>query len=676
VSKSRYSIRWLRASLMGAVALLVAVAAMSSQALARTGASTFTPLPGSVTKTSDRATGTYHAPAMSVEVVLKASHGAALQRLLGNLYDAKSSEYQHWLSSGSFDRQFAPSRTERAAVIRYLRASGLSLKSSDSPFLVRATGSSATVSTAFRSDILTYRDRRGMSYFSNATAAELPAGIAHGVLGVLGLSNTVRLESSNTLKRVNNVMPNHSRGGSPSNCETPYPSVNTLIDLYVNNETLSFGYGAGPGCNGLTPSQTNSIYDAPDVGPRGKGEGVNLAVFELSAYQESDIDTWAHTFYGRGYNPPLENINVDGGPLNPRCPTGDTCPPTWNYYAGDIEVDADIENQLSVAPDARHIIVYNAPNDETGQTELDEYTAIAQQDTADSVSSSWGLCENDAGASYAEAENQVFEQMAAQGQSVFGSAGDTGAFDCIRDGTGNRVNVDDPSSQPWVTSVGGTTFDGFNPGQNANPSYPRGEEMVWNVDNLCNESADEYGQTGYFWCTASGAGGGGSSQFWGRPYYQQGPGVQNRDTVYGNGSTNCSLARVGTPCREVPDVSADADEFTGYAEYCTGSSATLYSVCATISSNAPGWFEIGGTSLSSPLWSAIIGDRDGYTGHRTGSASALLYAMFNQNDSRYFHDITGIDQFMNNNGLYPTTPFYDMATGIGTPIMSSIITGS
>jgi hypothetical protein len=31
-------------------------------------------------------------------------------------------------------------------------------------------------------------------------------------------------------------------------------------------------------------------------------------------------------------------------------------------------MDADIETQLAIAPDVSHLIVYNAPNDFTGQT--------------------------------------------------------------------------------------------------------------------------------------------------------------------------------------------------------------------------------------------------------------------------------------------------------------------
>jgi kumamolisin len=405
-----------------------------------------------------------------------------------------------------------------------------------------------------------------------------------------------------------------------------------------------------------------------------------MAVFELSAYQQSDIDTWAQTFYGPGYTPPLSNVDIDGGPLAPQCPVGDTCPPQYNGYNGDIEVDADIEMQLAIAPDAKNLIVYNAPNDFTGQTELDEYTAIANADQAEVISSSWAECENDVTAGYVQAENTVFEQMALQGQSMFGAEGDTGAFECIRSDGTTIVNVLDPPSQPWVTSVGGTSFNEFNPGANPHPSYPANTETVWNVDSLCSNAPagpanDNEG--GFFWCGATGAGGGGSSQWWGRPFYQRGPGVNNPYTTRANGTTQCALAQTGTPCREDPDISANADEYTPYAEYCTGNASTPYSTCADYDNgNVPGWFGIGGTSLSSPFWSAIIADRDGYQGHRSGNINPLLYTLFNLAPSVYFHDITGLHGTAGNNGLEPETPGYDEATGIGTPKMRALITES
>jgi subtilase family serine protease len=659
----------------GAFGASVAVAAAPSSS------PQFVAMKGSVPATTDAKTGAYQSSRMSVEVVLAPSHQAALNAQLAAVYNRNSPQYQRWLSKGQFAARYAPSAATRSAVASYLRSGGLKVTFA-SPFLVRATGSSRQVTAAFRTTLSTYRGRHGVTYFSNSAAVRLPSTLVSGVAGVVGLTNTARTHAM-VQRAAGATRPAGkaaASSASSASCETGYPTRQDFFNLVNNGTGFAFGYGGGPGCSGLTPSQTNSLYGAPNVGARGKGAGVTEAVFELSAYQESDIDTYAHQFFGAGYNPPLENVTVDGGPLNPVCPAGDTCPASIEGYAGDIEVDADIEQQIAVAPDVSHLIVYNAPNDFTGQTELDEYQAIANADAASVVSSSWAECENDAGSALVQAENTIFEQMALQGQSVFSSAGDTGAFECIRSDGTTIPNVLDPSSQPWVTAVGGTSFESDNPGTSAHPAYPAGVESVWNVDNLCNSSANEGGTSanplsGFFWCGEVGAGGGGNSQFWGRPFYQRGPGVTSKYSTTGNGTTQCSLAKQGTPCRETPDISANADEYTPYAEFCTGSAATPNSVCATIDTTPAGWFGIGGTSLSSPVWSAIIADRDSYQGHRSGNINPLLYLLYNLDPGRYFHDITATGA-ASNNGLFPAIRGYDLATGIGSPKMAALITGS
>jgi subtilase family serine protease len=662
------------AAFTGALGSVAATAAPASEMVA---------LANSVSPTTDTIVGGYSSSNMQIEVALAPRDQAGMNSLLAALYDKNSPLYHQWLKTGQFDARFAPTSSTVKDVTSFLSASGLKVLSSDSPFLVRASGSSTQVADAFNTTLSTFKDPQGIKYFSNSTPVMMPRDIAGDSLGVIGLSNTSRPFS--TTKRVRGTFRPLGAflGSNHNSCETGYVTKQQLFN-YVNNGTgFAYGYGGGPDCSGLTPSQTNSIYSAPNLGPRAQGQGVTLGLFELSAYQASDIDTWAHQFYGPGYTPPLENVTVDGGPLAPVCPTGDTCPPDYNGYSGDIEVDADIENQLAVAPDAAHLVVYNAPNDYTGQTELDEYTAIAKDNVADVVSSSWAVCERDNSAAYAQAENLVFQQMASQGQSMFASAGDTGAFACIRSDGGTVVNALDPGVQPYVTSVGGTTLDTDNPGTNPHPLYPGPTEAVWNVDSLCSQQGANSGndeQGGYYWCAATGAGGGAPSIYWGAPAWQTGPGVVSSYSTHGNGSTNCSLAAVGTLCRETPDVSANADEYTPYAEYCTGNANTPYSTCATINDGG-GWFGIGGTSLSSPLWSAIIADRDSLKGKRTGNAAAFLYGLSNADALLYFHDITqlghevtGNYQIPINNGLFPETPRYDMATGLGTPIMATIIT--
>ena len=641
-------------------------------------------IPGSYLAVHATKTGQMSASRMSVEVVLQPGNEAGLNSLLSGLYTQGSADYGHWLAAGQFAAEFAPSRATVQAVTSYLQGKGMKVQRTSSPFLLRAVGSSAQVDTAFATTIENYRNAKGVKFFSNDSAASVPASLASIVKGVVGLTNTVRLQPNLQ------VTPSRStgKGSSEPSCEIPYPTNLAQLQAIPANGPFN-GYGGGPGCSGLTPSQTNSIYNAPKAGSRAKGAGANVAVFELSAYNHSDIGTWARTFYGSGYQPRLVNINVDGGPLAPntsQCPVGDTC---FYGYGGDDEVEADIEQDLAIAPDANSVLVYNAPNDETGQTELDEYTTIANQDIADSISTSWGLCEPDAGLAYAQAENLIFEQMAAQGQSIFASSGDTGAFECIRDGTFSDyapLESLDPASQPWVTSTGGTSFTSFDPGDNPSPSYPGRAEQVWNTIDICSgNNSSTATSTGIVDCGAYGAGGGGHSIFWPMPNYQRGPGVINADTV--SGPSNCALAGKGQPCREEPDISTNADPLTGYAEYCTGSSyvspnptGTDYeSSCLglTKTPGAPGWFHIGGTSLSAPFMAAVFSDRDAFHGHRAGNANYLLYALYDNPGSRAadFHDITGFHQVSNNNGFYPTTPGFDEATGIGTPNLTGLITG-
>src|SRR5579863_1165548 len=587
---------------------------------------------------------------LTVTTVLQPSNGVQLNSLLAALYTPGSSQFHQWLSKGEFNAYFAPGASQIAQVRSYLVQSGLTVISSPTPFLVRATGTTTQVEAAFHTTINDYIAANGQSFFQNDTVVQIPLSLSGLVVAVTGLSNSAQMHPHYVTTR---------QGASYAGRAVPL-------------------YGAGPGGSGLTPSQTSSLYGANKVyqlGNKGKGKGATLAVFELSGYTPADIAVYEHQFFGSSENVPLVDINVDGGPVTPQCPKGDSCgpfgpPPCANGcdsadFTGDIEVNADIETQIAIAPKIDRVLVYNAPNDLLGITVVDEYFQIANDDQADSISSSWGACEKDAGLTSIKAESVAFEQMAAQGQSMFASSGDTGAFDCLRGSGFPGLNVDDPPSQPFVTGGGGTSFGTFDPGSNLHPSYPTGFETVWNVLDQCS-SANEGA------CVGTGASGGGVSTVWARPSYQNGPGVTSSFSQVG---PYCSQAANGQFCREVPDVSANADEFTPYAEYCTGD-PTTNSTCATFSSGLtpPGWFGIGGTSLSSPLWSGIIALWDSVHGARFGNANPELYELFRSTHSysQFFHDITGKNQTENNNGFYPTTPNYDMTTGIGTPIISAI----
>ncbi len=142
------------------------------------------------------------------------------------------------------------------------------------------------------------------------------------------------------------------------------------------------------------------------------------------------------------------------------------------------------------------------------------------------------------------------------------------------------------------------------------------------------------------------------------PFTRLGPGVISKYTTYGNGTTQCSLAKVGTPCRATPDVSANADENTPYAEFCTGNANTPFSVCGTFSQFQT---QPDGSVLAARVYHRPSGQRSSPTVTASGipangNANPLLYLLYNLDYHGYFHDITGVGQSVNNNGFYPTTP--------------------
>ena len=253
-------------AVLGASSLFAAQAGASSTShTSSTAASGYAALVDSVSPTTDRIIGNYSSRAMSVELVLAPRNAAGLQDLLKSVYTPKSAGYGKWSKSGQFDSDFAPTRAQTEAVTRYLTSKGLVIQKSASPFLVDATGSSTRIAAAFRTNLRNFRDTHGVTYFSNSTAVELPRTFASEVLGVVGLTNSVRAHD-----QVQHL-PSPTRGekasssphASQSSCETPYVTAQQLYNAVNNGVNFPYGYGGGPGCSGLTPSQTNSIYGAP-----------------------------------------------------------------------------------------------------------------------------------------------------------------------------------------------------------------------------------------------------------------------------------------------------------------------------------------------------------------------------------------------------------------------------
>jgi kumamolisin len=369
--------------------------------------------------------------------------------------------------------------------------------------------------------------------------------------------------------------------------------------------------------------------------------------------------------------------NVDGGPGAP------------SDASGSGETDLDVEQSGGLAPGA-NVIVYQAPNTDPGF--IDAFFSAASQNTADTLSTSWGESETyldgavAAGqetAVYTAAFDEAFLELAAQGQSVFDAAGDQGAYDASGDIGTTNLSVDTPADSPYATASGGTTlpvtatFTG--PDGSATVTVPNqrawGWDYLWSAEAAINDTT--YAQAAE---ANIGGGGGGFSVIEPEPSYQtEVSGTSDYHGVQYLTPTDYQVVETGTNFieptewnvtstpplvsgggngRAVPDVSADADPVTGYLLY-EPSFAGIGQ--PTLQSD---W---GGTSFIGPQFNGSTAVIDSYLGHRIGFWNPFLYSLAGGPDS----PVTPLNQVGtgNDNLFFTGNPgqLYNEATGLGVP---------
>jgi kumamolisin len=375
------------------------------------------------------------------------------------------------------------------------------------------------------------------------------------------------------------------------------------------------------------PNQVADIYDFP---ANTTGTGQTVAVIELGGgFTQSDLDAY---FGSLGIpTPSVTAVSVDGASNNP----GDTS-------GASVEVNLDIDVIGAAAPGAAQL-VYFAPNN-GDQGFVDAISAAAEATPAPiAISISWGQSEDQWTTQGMTAMNQAMSDAAALGITVCAAAGDSGSSDGQNDG---QVHVDFPASSPYALGCGGTRLI-------ADPATGTvSSEVVWN-ELASNE----------------GAGGGGVSDQFPLPSWQQNAGVGKRAAAEpaaataAAGGTDEAMASEhrkhnpppsgGSGGRGVPDVAGNADPTTGYKIYSGGQAQV-----------------VGGTSAVAPLWSALIARLAQARGKRFGLIQPLLYAGISPGtDVAGFRDITE-----GNNGAYTAGPGWDSCTGLGVPDGTALLT--
>lgn len=574
----------------------------------------------------DRIIGREAAATMvQADVVLRPLNSSQLAQYATAVSSPHSSVFRHYLSPTEFRRDFAPVSATIDRVRTQLAAEGLTVLPTSADGLVLPVRATAQhIDAAFRTTLELVRLASGHDGLLAASAPELPGTIASSVFAVLGLDQLITPQPLDSAVRPARPPSTSSNTRRATASATAAPAGSARSATSDGPHACRAATLTAQQLNSFTDSQVASAYGLTGLYNKGVvGAGQTVGLFEEDTYLTQDLRTFDECYLGADHTSQVKLINIDGGEAP---------------GLGGGEAALDVEDVSAYAPGA-DIDVYDAPGTLIGW--VDEMAAIVNQDRASVVNVSYGLCETmmqQAAPGLPQTENILFEEAALQGQTFVVASGDAGSETCSRnDPTNQSLSVSDPASQPFAVSVGGTSLK--------SATFPP-LETVWN-DGGAGGPGGGGGQ---------GAGGGGISRLWPMPSWQSTahvPGVLNR---YSTGSI-CG-APTGSQCREVPDVTASADELHGDTIVYGGE-----------------WTTIGGTSAAAPKWAALLALTNSYCAtrglSRVGFAAPDLYQIAS-NPITYaeaFNDITkgNNDELGIHGGDYPATTGYDLASGLGSP---------
>jgi subtilase family serine protease len=480
----------------------------------------------------------------AVRVVLGPRGGvSALERAVAAVSTPGKRRDRKFLTQAQFRARYEPTVTTVNAVEQSLRAEGF--------------------------EIISVEPRRRWIVARGHSAVRLPRNLARDVIGVVAVK------------------------AAPGTVESlPRIDADVGAGPYQVTRPCSRYYGQVPArveADGKTPlpkfRRTRPAYRVCGYGPRqlrlayeGRtkltGRGVTVAVVDpfASTTMRRDADRYAITHGDRPFT---------RGQYNERLPrsfdltdSSGLCDPPTSY---ELEESLDVEAVHAMAPDAK-VRYYAAPrcddpNDPGTVAALDR---VVDENRASIVSDSYGNPDSLNGPGVRAEYEQAFLQAAMQGITVLFSTGDFGGV------------VQYPSSDPWVTAVGGTSaaIDSRN-----RLMFQAG----WESDQY------QLSPNGTTWAnpTAYAGGGGGFSKLFPRPSWQAG--------VVPSGDARG---------RAVPDLAMDGNPSTGMAvgETQRFPNGVRY-----------GLLRVGGTSLATPLMAGIEALAVQSAGGRLGWINPAIY---------------------------------------------------
>src|SRR4051794_15422009 len=468
---------------------------------------------------------------------------------------------------------------------------------------------------------------------------------------------------------------------SPTSLPVPRPHVRDFQQVTRSDTPPTQAQCASAGRRCFSPQATRAAYNVQPLYAAGQdGRGRTIAIIDSYGNDNMahDLHVYNQAFHlaslcgeeGVACTPGMpwfKELTVQGSPATKAPPEKSNSPGQEDKSAWALEVALDVETSHAMAPGANILLVHTPTAETLGvqgfpqMMNAEQY--VVDHHLADVISQSFGSAEEAFGSTKSlEQLRHAFKSAEDAGVTVLASSGDTGTLNDRKSPVGKggssipAATVGWPASDPLVTGVGGTSLctdasnttsrvvDSVSPPAQCQGAFAGNAEVVWSRP------------------AAGVATGGGFSHVFARPAYQ---------APLPPGSTSIPPSQRG-----VPDVALQANSRTGALVFLSlppdGDSGLICgdAPCST------GWYDIGGTSLSSPQWAGLVAIASQIAGKGLGLINPALYAIAND-PARYasdFFDITVGDNHVDGDAAsYPATPGWDPSTGLGTPNAANLL---
>jgi kumamolisin len=588
----------------------------------------------------------------------------------GYLESAVTHGVRNYLSVGQFAAEFGQSERNINALTSYLAGYGIKTDVYADRVDVVATGTAgefdSALSVAYQEELKVPEvkgqngsaDIPAQTVHAPATAPKLRYSLASFITAILGLTNYGPFGSQAVHTDTSVIKPDAS---SSNSCE----QLTGLDDACHLPSDFASQYGL------------SSLYKKTD------GAGQTLAIVTLAGLDVGAPEYyWDNIAHIPSTGRTVTVDNVDGGPGTP------------SYTAGSGETDLDVEQSGALAPGA-NVVVYQAPNTDSGFA--DAFFTAASQNIASSVSASWlesetylqaTIAAGEESPGYEAAFDEAFLEMAAQGQSGFIASGDWAAYTAHIDLGTTNLSVGSSPDSPYITAAGGTTLPWSQTLTSGSTSVKVDvpTQRAWGWDYLWQPLATLSGTALATEAESMVTGtGGGFSVIEQTPSYQRGvsgtnyynayeyltptdyqtveTGFQPEPTAWSFDATPTRTSGHATG-RAVPDLSTNADPYTGYLEW---SPSFLEESGGTELEG--GW---GGTSFVAPQLNGSTAVIDAYVGHRVGFWNPQIYADATSGNDPF--QALNSASTSNDNLYYTGNPgaVYSPTTGLGTPNLAKL----